>query len=117
MEPSPHAASTWFSLISDHARSYNASFVSNLRGVVSGGRECFYQGGVKEKEKETGEDLRLLYLDASSRQAERKQTAIAHDAEVGSRGDSHSIVVVGRVLDGIWVEAPCAELKHRSHVE
>lgn len=30
-EPSPHATSSWFSLISDHARSYWASFVSKLQ--------------------------------------------------------------------------------------
>lgn len=29
-EPSPHAAINWFSLISDQARSYRQSFVSNL---------------------------------------------------------------------------------------
>lgn len=60
---------------------------------------------------------RLLYLDSSSRQTECKQTAVAHDAEVGGRGNSHPIVIVWRVLDGIWIEAPCAELKHSSHVE
>lgn len=62
-------------------------------------------------------DARLLYLDAGCRQAKRKQTAIAHDAKVGGRGNSHAVVVVGRVLDGIRIEAPCPELKHSSHVE
>lgn len=31
-EPSPHATTVWFSLISDHARSYRASLVSKLHG-------------------------------------------------------------------------------------
>jgi hypothetical protein len=30
IDPSPHATTNWFSLISDQARSYSASFVSNL---------------------------------------------------------------------------------------
>lgn len=33
-DPSPHATTSWFSLISDQARSYIASFVSNLPAQI-----------------------------------------------------------------------------------
>lgn len=114
MEPSPQAASSWFSLISDHARSYSASLVSKLRWSRQQPRPGIKKPLLVSKD---GGDARLLYLDAGSRQAKRKKTAIAHDAKVGGRGNSHPVVVIGRVLDGIRIETPCPELKHSSHVE
>lgn len=57
----------------------------------------------------------LLDLNASGCQSQGKQTAIADDAKVGSRGDGDAVVIVGRVFHGIRVEALGAELEHRSH--
>lgn len=59
--------------------------------------------------------IRLLDLDTGGRQAQDKQTAIAHDAEVGRGGHGYPVVIVGGVLHGIWVEALRAKLEHRSH--
>lgn len=60
--------------------------------------------------------VRLLYLDACSCKTQGKYTAVAHDTKVGGRGYGDTVVIVGRVLDGIRVEPPCAELEHGSHI-
>lgn len=71
----------------------------------------------QEANSKEGGSVRLLYLDSSRRQAERKETAIADNAKVGGGGNSHSVVIIWGVLDGIRIESPCSELKHSSHVE
>lgn len=108
IEPSPHATRSWFSLISDQARSYNASLVSKLH-IGS----C--QSLAWEQSLRSALHIRLLNLDPSGRQTQGKQPAIPHDAKVGRRGYGYAIIIVGRVLDGIWVEALCAEFEHSSH--
>ena len=51
----------------------------------------------------------LFQQDALGREPEAEETAIAHDAVVGRRGDGQAAVVVGRVLDGVGVESGRAE--------
>lgn len=107
MEPSPQATRSWSSLISDHAKSYNASFVSKLPQHVC---QCTVICRVKEKNA-----IRFLYLDARSSQAERKHAPTANNTEVGCRCDSHPVVIIWRVFHSIGIETPRAKLKHRSH--
>lgn len=129
MDPSPHATSSWFSLVSDHARSYCASLVSNL---FFGGEVCavklicnvcmYVRTYVVDEGEGEGEgggdddgelsDVRLLDNDALRPQPQAEQPPIPHDSVVRGRRDGDPRVVVRRVLDGVWIEARRPELQH-----
>lgn len=99
-------------MISDHARSYNASFVSKLCEGA-----CQYPGSRSQNpgnQERPCRYVRLLYLDARGCEAQRKQTAISHDAKVGGRCHSYAAVIIRRVFHGVWIEPPRAKLKHWS---
>lgn len=83
--------------------------VQSVVGVETSGRSVSAHGRLLVV---TWICIRFLDLDALRRQAQRKEAAIAHDAEVGGACDGDPRVVVGRVLDSIRVEALSAELKH-----
>lgn len=111
-DPSPQATTSWFSLISDQAKSYIASFVSNLyirhcqpRQVPSC---CFFVTAACI-------NARLLNLDTLRRQRKSKEPAVSNDAEVGSCPDGDARVVIWRVLDRVGIVPLGAELEHRGH--
>lgn len=95
-------------MISDHAKSYNASFVSNLP------QDGFSQSRDVKTVRET-KAVRLLDLNARCREAEREHPATTDDTKVGCRCYSHTVVIVWRIFHCIRIEAPRAKFKHRSH--
>lgn len=110
-DPSPQATTSWFSLISDQAKSYIASFVSNLHIRRHQSRQsslCYFFKGACI-------NARLLNLDTLRRQRKGEEPAVSNDAEVGGCADGNARVVIWRVFDRVGIVPLGAELEHRGH--
>lgn len=60
-------------------------------------------------------DIRLFYLDALRREAERIEASVSDDAKVGGRRNGDARIIVRRVLDRVGVEPLGAKLEHGGH--
>ncbi|TQS38497.1 hypothetical protein Golomagni_00997 [Golovinomyces magnicellulatus] len=103
-DPSPQAASNWFSCASDQAVSYMESWVSNL-GQRSGQlslRKKDY--AMKNGEKESDETKPFLMLYASICQAQNVESTISNQPKIGGGGYGEAIVEERRVFHSVSIK-------------